>query len=46
MAYLTAHLKKIIVATKGRDVPSKPPLPLPKRKELPTLGTMVTVGWS
>jgi len=36
---LIAHLKTIIVAARSRDIPDKPPLPLPKRKELPTLGT-------
>ena len=25
---------------KSRDIPDKPPRPLPERKELPTLGTM------
>ena len=38
-AQLAAHLKTIIVAGRSRDIPSKPPLPLPARKELPTLGT-------
>lgn len=39
-AKLTVHLKTIIAAGKSRDIPSKPPRPLPERKELPTLGTM------
>ena len=38
VAQLTAHLKTIIVATASRDIPSKPPLPLPARKALPVLG--------
>jgi hypothetical protein len=37
--HLTAHLKTIIVAGRSREIPPKPPLPLPKRKELPMLGT-------
>ena len=36
--HLAAHLNMIIVATRSRDIPSKPQLPLPARKELPTLG--------
>ena len=37
--HLAAHLKTIIVAARSRDIPDKLQLPLPARKELPTLGT-------
>ena len=37
--HLAAHLKMIIVATRSRDIPGKPQVPLPARKELPILGT-------
>ena len=33
------HLKLIIKEQRKRGIPSKPPIPLPERKDLPTLGT-------
>lgn len=36
--HLAAHLKTIITATRSRTIPAKPPIPLPERKALPSLG--------
>ena len=35
---LSNHLKKIISHQRTREIPNKPPLELPERKQLPTLG--------
>ena len=36
---LAKHLKSIIKEQRKRSIPSKPPIPLPERKNLPILGT-------
>ena len=36
---LAKHLKSIIKEQRKRSIPSKPPIPLPERKDLPILGT-------
>ena len=39
---LANHLKHIIASQRSRQIPDKPPVELPKRKVLPTLGTKST----
>ena len=41
--YLTSHLEKIIIYEGRNKIPKKPPVELPKRKELPILGTKTQV---
>ena len=41
--YLTSHLEKIIICEGRNKIPTKPPVELPKRKELPILGTKTQV---
>ena len=40
---LTDHLKNIISHQRSREIPTQPPVKLPKRKYLPTLGTKTDV---
>ena len=40
---LTEHLKYIISHQRSREIPKQPPVNLPKRKFLPTLGTKTDV---
>ena len=40
---LSNHLKKIISHQRTREIPDKPPVELPERKILPTLGTKMAI---
>eukprot|EP00957_Ditylum_brightwellii_P206554 15348982-Ditylum_brightwellii.AAC.2 len=40
--YLSNHLKNIIAAETTQDIPTKPPVPIPKWKNLPQLGCQAT----
>lgn len=42
-AHLASHLKTIILAERDRVIPPQPPVRVPARKDLPTLGTQAPI---